>query len=133
MDNTALRIEWCRVRARAFHWAEDLLLVQEEMRRVLETFKYQANWWENQNGRRTGISSEVIEGLSAYACKQASLRRALHSSFFSLWSNAPELASLTKGAEIELLGLNLDANTGILNPPRSNDSCTDNGADMQTS
>ena len=75
---TALRIEWCRVCARAFHWAEELLLVQEEMRRVLETFQYQRNWWERQNGRRIGLSPEIMEGLSAYACKQASQRQALY-------------------------------------------------------
>lgn len=113
------------MRARAFHWAEELLLAQEEMRRVLETFQYQTNWWESQARRRTGLSPEMTEGLSAYACKQAALREALRSSFYSQWSNAPELAALAKGAEKELLGLNLDSSTGILNPPRLDTSNSD--------
>ena len=112
------------MRARAFHWAEELL-AQEEMCQVLETFQYQANWWESQARRRTGLSPEMTEGLSAYACKQAALRQALHSSFYLQWSNVPELASLAKGTEKELLGLNLDSSTGILNPPRLDTSNSD--------
>ena len=113
------------MRARAFHWAEELLHTQEEMCRVLETFQYQANWWESQARRSTGLSPEMTEGLSAYACKQAALRQALRSSFYSQWSNVPELASLAKGTEKELLGLNLDSSTGILNPPRLDTSNSD--------
>ena len=85
---------------------------------VLETFQYQADWWESQIRQRTGLSPDTMEGLSAYAIKQASLRQSLHSSFFLQWSSAPELASLSKGTEREMLGLDLDPNTGILSPPR---------------
>ena len=128
----ALRIEWCRVRARAFRWTEELILIQEEMRRVLETFQYQADWWKSQIGWRTGLSPETMEGLSAYAIKQASLRRSLRSSFFLQWSNAPELASLSRGAEGEMLGLDLNPNTGILSLPRLRILSMDSSADIQT-
>ena len=93
-------------------------MIQEEMWWVLETFQYQADWWESQIRQRTGLSPDTMEGLSAYAIKQASLRQSLHSSFFLQWSSAPELASLSKGTEREMLGLDLDPNTGILSPPR---------------
>ena len=125
MDHIVLCIEWCHVYARAFHWVEELLLVQEEMHWVLKMFQYQTNWWESQARQHTGLSSEMTEGLSAYACQQAALRQALCSSFNSQWSNASELASLAKGAEKELLRLNLDSNTGILNPPGLDTSSLD--------
>jgi len=33
--SSALRIEWCRSRARAMRWSEEVLWLREEMRRVL--------------------------------------------------------------------------------------------------
>ena len=132
MDNTVLHIEWCHVQAQAFHWAEELLLIQEEMQWVLETLWYQADWWESQNGQGTGLSPDMIEEFLAYASKQASLWQVLHSSYFLQWSNAPGLALLSKGAEGKLLGLHLDPNTGILSPPSLYTLSTDSYSDMQT-
>ena len=73
----------------------------------------------------------MMEGLSAYAIKQASLWQSLHSSFFLQWSSAPELASLSKGTEREMLDLNLNPNTGILSPPTLHILSMDSSADIQ--
>ncbi|KAG2028626.1 hypothetical protein BDR03DRAFT_818726, partial [Suillus americanus] len=44
-DVDGVRVEWCKSRARALRWAEEVDLLQEEMRRVLQFFNWQANWW----------------------------------------------------------------------------------------
>ncbi|KAJ7302318.1 hypothetical protein DFH08DRAFT_978038 [Mycena albidolilacea] len=41
----ALRIEWAKTRARAWRWTEEVDLVEEEMRRVLEFQRWKAEWW----------------------------------------------------------------------------------------
>ncbi|KAG0703197.1 hypothetical protein DFH29DRAFT_981987 [Suillus ampliporus] len=90
-DNTeqglqdSLRVEWCRARARAHRWQEEVQLLHEEMRRVLAFFEWQAVWWETQGSERTFGSPEAAEGVVAYACHQASLWQSLASHFRSLW------------------------------------------------
>jgi hypothetical protein len=47
-----VRVEWCKARARAMHWSEEVELLQEEMRRVLQFFGWQATWWDSQREHR---------------------------------------------------------------------------------
>ncbi|KAF9492528.1 hypothetical protein BDN71DRAFT_1483780 [Pleurotus eryngii] len=42
----AIRIEWCKARARAHRWQEECILLQEEMRRVKEFHRWQAGIWK---------------------------------------------------------------------------------------
>ncbi|KAJ3513191.1 hypothetical protein NLJ89_g3086 [Agrocybe chaxingu] len=42
----ALRIEWCKARARAHRWQEECVLLAEEMRRVIAFFQWQCQWWK---------------------------------------------------------------------------------------
>ncbi|KAG2112875.1 hypothetical protein DEU56DRAFT_874348 [Suillus clintonianus] len=65
-----MRIEWCKARARAMRWKEELELLREEMRRTLQFFDWQA-----------------IEGRIAYARRQAALRRALRDTCHSSWAD----------------------------------------------
>jgi hypothetical protein len=89
----ALRIEWCKARARAHRWQEECLLLAEEMRRVLAFFSWQAEDWkrtarevENQlptssetievvAAAEIGAKSIVREGKIAYAHRQGNLRK----------------------------------------------------------
>jgi hypothetical protein len=73
----ALQIEWCRSRARANRWSEEVTLLTEEMRRVLAFFASKANWWHDRASKRDGVRDDLCEGLSAYATRQASLYHAL--------------------------------------------------------
>ncbi|KAJ7126583.1 hypothetical protein C8R43DRAFT_1090313 [Mycena crocata] len=65
-----IRVEWTKARARADRWREDLILLDEEMRRVLVFCEWKANWWRDRRFPRSGISSELREGLCAYALEQ---------------------------------------------------------------
>ncbi|KAG1845839.1 hypothetical protein F4604DRAFT_1884248 [Suillus subluteus] len=40
-DDDGVRIEWCKTRARALRWSEEVELLREEMRRVLQFFAWQ--------------------------------------------------------------------------------------------
>ena len=42
--HTALRIEWCKARVHKLHWEEEKELLQEEQRRILAFFDWQAEW-----------------------------------------------------------------------------------------
>ncbi|KAF9490853.1 hypothetical protein BDN71DRAFT_1510941 [Pleurotus eryngii] len=78
--------EWARSRARAARWTEEKELVLEEMRRVLAFLRTRAVWWEQQQLRRAdSVSVTVLDGLRAYAIKQAGIVRLLHCRFASLW------------------------------------------------
>ncbi|KAK1216163.1 hypothetical protein PQX77_021216 [Marasmius sp. AFHP31] len=62
-----LRSEWCKARARARRSREEMLLVEEEMRRSIAFCHTQSAWWKAQCGRRDGIPGWLQEGLTAYA------------------------------------------------------------------
>ncbi|KAJ7822085.1 hypothetical protein B0H14DRAFT_3471004 [Mycena olivaceomarginata] len=47
----SIRVEWCRARARKTRWCEEVMLLQEEMRRVLRYLDWEAGWWR-ESGRR---------------------------------------------------------------------------------
>ncbi|ESK81383.1 hypothetical protein Moror_3717 [Moniliophthora roreri MCA 2997] len=68
----SLCVEWCRARARAWHTREEVLLVDEEMRRSIEYCYWKSQWWVVQIGRQEAIALWHVEGLQAYAMDQAS-------------------------------------------------------------
>jgi hypothetical protein len=43
-----LRVEWCKGRARALRWTEEVQLLMEEMRRVLVFLEWKAAFWEER-------------------------------------------------------------------------------------
>ncbi|KAF9463104.1 hypothetical protein BDZ94DRAFT_1193298 [Collybia nuda] len=87
----ALRIEWCRARARAHRWQEECLLLQEEMRRVKEYFSWEERLWIERAAMVTpGADPLVAEGQRAYAFRQAMVRSQLRSHCEELWKDVPE-------------------------------------------
>jgi hypothetical protein len=78
-------------------WSEEVLLVQEEMRRVLEYMSWFANWWTNHaDSPSIHHDPEISEGLTAYAAKQAHLRLSLRSHFEILWKDVQSLIEVNK-------------------------------------
>ncbi|KAK6971927.1 CxC2 domain-containing protein [Favolaschia claudopus] len=66
----SIRVEWCRAYARKTRWSEEVMLLREEMRRVLRYLAWQAAWWrERCEGRE--VTAELAGGIRAYAMKQA--------------------------------------------------------------
>ncbi|KAJ7624691.1 hypothetical protein FB45DRAFT_836724 [Roridomyces roridus] len=81
-----IRIEWAKARARAQRWREELLLVDEEMRRVLVYCGWKAAWWEARAGARTNVPHDLAEGLRAYATEQAVRERHWQSGWQAKWA-----------------------------------------------
>jgi hypothetical protein len=105
-----VRIEWCKARARALRWAEEVELLQEEMRRVLQFLDWQANWWEEQGRLQICQAAAHNEGLLAYAARQANIRRRLSRHFRTLWApstGSPDSLSLASSLHpsVEILPL----------------------------
>ncbi|KAK7025437.1 hypothetical protein VNI00_015965 [Paramarasmius palmivorus] len=71
----SLRVEWCKARARARRAREELILVQEEMRRSLQFCQWRSEWWIRQIGQRSNLPWWLNEGLAAYATEQSSIER----------------------------------------------------------
>jgi|SRR6266849_4551788 len=87
IDNRALamRVEWAKSKARADRWAEEVILLREEMRRVIQYFDWKANWWVSQAGCRTNVSVDIQQGLHAYALKQATMYRRMTKAAAARW------------------------------------------------
>ncbi|KAJ7028878.1 hypothetical protein C8F04DRAFT_1265444 [Mycena alexandri] len=81
----SIRVEWARARARKVRWTEEVLLLREEMRRVLRYLAWQAGWWREQVGLRSDWTAEVEDGARAYACKQAAWHERLAGYFRTKW------------------------------------------------
>ena len=80
-----MRVEWAKSLARAERWEEELLLVQEEMRRVLLFLEKKAMWWVSKSEACQNDDAELLAGIRAYAMKQAHILRSLASTFVVEW------------------------------------------------
>ena len=69
--NENMQVEWVKARARMMRWKEEVLIIQEEMRRVLSYQQWKAVWWKE----RISIHSDpaITSGISGYAHKQAAI------------------------------------------------------------
>ena len=82
--NKAMRAEWAKSRARLKRWNEEVILVKEEMRRVLAYMEWKASKWLRDAyviGR-----SDKEQGAVAYANKQASILAKMSANFRRMWS-----------------------------------------------
>jgi hypothetical protein len=74
-----IKVEWLKARARAHRWKEELILVDEEMRRCLEYCQWKAKWWEGLVNSRNCSSmttkvvmpEALVEALNAYALEHS--------------------------------------------------------------
>lgn len=68
-------MEWCKARARAQRYREELELVDEEMGRAIAFTKWRAEWWLKQIGLRKDVTAEVSDGLAAYGREQSAIEK----------------------------------------------------------
>jgi hypothetical protein len=84
-----LQVEWAKSRARVGRCCEEVLLLKEEMRRIVAFLDWKAAWWMSRRNMRGGVGDAVRkdlqEGLSAYAEGQADLQKSLRKHFCALW------------------------------------------------
>lgn len=82
---TDLRIEWCKSRARANRWSEEVQLLQEEMRRVCQFFESREAGWMALIDSEEWTDGPMIEGHRGYARQQAEQFRAMRARCQHLW------------------------------------------------
>ena len=84
--NEDMRVEWAQCASRADRWEEEVILLQEEMRRVVYFLEWKSKDWASKAGARAGaVSQGVRSGLSAYSHKQASIYHNLAIQFCQRW------------------------------------------------
>lgn len=87
-------------------WAEEVELLDEEMRRTLVSFAYKVEWW----GSRTEstipnadasslIDPDYVEGFSAYALSQAAVYMELYQRAIDTWAKGADDAMKKAAAE----------------------------------
>jgi hypothetical protein len=64
------------------------------MRRVLAFLLWHKGWWTAQSQSRTNADTALMEGLSAYAHRQAAIRQSLHDHFAHIWRYVDEYIAL---------------------------------------
>ncbi|KAK6988860.1 hypothetical protein R3P38DRAFT_2804109 [Favolaschia claudopus] len=111
--NEALRIEWAKTRARFLRRVEEVDLLEEESRRVLQFLRWRADWWESNANQRPSDPGHSVhtsrvafapkhtayaEGNIAYAKCQAALLRRLADSFELKWADTADFISMGRAA-----------------------------------
>ena len=71
----ALRVEWLKARTRHDRWMEEVDLLTTELTCTAAFFDSRVNWWTSLIDKRSNISPELSDGLSAYAEHQADIQR----------------------------------------------------------
>jgi len=71
--NENMRVEWAKARARMMRWKEELMIVQEEMRRVIAYHQWKAEWWRECSSVRNHNDPTIASGIFGYAYKQAAI------------------------------------------------------------
>jgi hypothetical protein len=97
-----LRVQWCKSRARAKRFEEEVVLVTEEMKRVIRFFEWQKGDWCAKADREQwkALSDVSFEATRAYALRQVAVRDSLITHFKQLWKDHT--------AHVELMRLAID-------------------------
>jgi hypothetical protein len=88
----ALRAEWCKAWAWSLRWKEELVLLDEEMRRMIEYGKWRSAWWKER--RDEAADGEVGEGKRGYAAEGMETELARSTALESKWSGIQNKAQL---------------------------------------
>ncbi|RXW22610.1 hypothetical protein EST38_g3254 [Candolleomyces aberdarensis] len=88
-----LRVEWAKSRARAERYDEEIRIVEEEMRRTLRFLSWKSEgWYEKRDVQASRqLSAAVLDGMQAYAERQADMWYRLGHSFQNRWKGVPEV------------------------------------------
>lgn len=96
-SDEVLRSEWAKSRARSKRATEEVMLLKEEMSRVLKYLEWKGDWWMSRSQARPDESPELREGISVFAIKSSKIQLELRESFRKLWDSPLQDASVTTG------------------------------------
>ncbi len=74
-------------------WSEEVELLNEEMRRVLEFLGWKELQWDSRARQDGGadIPMDILRGAQAYAKRQSGIMRSLAREFRRTWASVPSL------------------------------------------
>lgn len=81
----AMLVEWAKAMAHSDRWKKEILLLTEEMRRVIQYLHWKSWWWSYQGHLRNTASDDINKGAIAYAAKQSDIWSSLATSFAARW------------------------------------------------
>ena len=116
--NESMWAEWAKTRARMSRWNEELLLVQEEMRRVLVYHKWKALWWRTRSAMRSMDDMAILSGVSGYAHKQAAIWECMANQCACYWLPRLRARGITPSWETDYVDV---ANDSSLRQVREGD------------
>ncbi|KAJ7484897.1 hypothetical protein B0H11DRAFT_2157487 [Mycena galericulata] len=98
----SVRVEWARAKARKKRWVEEVLLLEEEMRRTLRYLTWQDEWWMARLDPRPDVAADIRAGLRGYALRQARLCRRLAAHFKAEWETTARVDTdaVMEGADL---------------------------------
>jgi hypothetical protein len=97
---------------------EEVMLLKEEMRRVVAFLNWKLRWWKEREEKRKGVDSALLEGLHAYATKQGILQECLSDDFVRMWQSMKSDTQLFPESH----------NDGGLDPDEDDDDDDDEGS-----
>ncbi|KAL1671091.1 hypothetical protein EV122DRAFT_227124 [Schizophyllum commune] len=90
----AVRVEWAKARARSERWREEVMLLEEEMQRVLRHLAWMGQQWTQHTDVLPTRDAYMRNGLRAYALRQCAILEAVAQSFRERWTaRIPHLLS----------------------------------------
>ena len=102
--NKDMQLEWAQCMARAARWEEEVILLQEEMGRVVQFLEWKSRDWFSRGDARAGtVASAVCVGILAYAKKQGYIFLNLAVRFSQRWHSTLAYLSLPRTWAAEFL------------------------------
>lgn len=103
----AYRIQWLKSRANAARFREELMLLEEEMRRTIHFCHWKRDWWLERRTSRQVDSPSLAAGLHAYAEQQADIEQLRASQLTHRWGPVRERAKNVRKHQMD--GSNTDS------------------------
>ncbi|THU81286.1 hypothetical protein K435DRAFT_693869 [Dendrothele bispora CBS 962.96] len=112
----AVRVEYCKSKARLDRSKEEVQLLCEELRRMMEYSLWKAEWWLSRRSGGEGmlsigesVTAELADGLNSYALQQVSIMKNRHDHLDKTWTPLIEHAKkiLNRAPDISTLSFEL--------------------------
>ncbi|KAI5897299.1 uncharacterized protein SCHCODRAFT_02489565 [Schizophyllum commune H4-8] len=81
-----VRCLWAKALARKERWQEEVVILQEEMRRCLRSLESESQAWRTRAGVDIGRGVEYASGVHAYGMRHAEQRLAIRNHFLEGWN-----------------------------------------------
>jgi len=94
-NDNILQAEWAKSRAQSNRAMEEVKMLREEMRCLIESLDLEARVWSEQQSARMVTDSAIAQGLVAYAVKQAAIQHQLCTSFQALFKTPLQQIEVT--------------------------------------